>query len=64
VLAYGPGLIGSLALYSLARGTTGVPIGMNLARAVLVLALTFGMCALSGVLALRKVQSADPAELF
>src|SRR5262245_530174 len=64
LLAYGPGLIGSLALYSLARGTTGVPIAMNMVRAILVLALTIGMCSISGVLALRKVQSADPAELF
>jgi putative ABC transport system permease protein len=64
LLAYGPGLVGSLVLYTLTRGTTGVPIGMNFGRAVLVLTLTLGMCAVSGIFALRKVQSADPAELF
>jgi putative ABC transport system permease protein len=63
-LGYVPGLLGSLALYALARGTTGVPIAMTLTRAGLVFALTAGMCAVSGILALRKVQSADPAELF
>jgi putative ABC transport system permease protein len=63
-LGYLPGLAGSLALYALARGATGAPIGMTLERAGLVLALTLAMCSVSGVLALRKVQSADPAELF
>jgi putative ABC transport system permease protein len=64
LLGYGPGLAGALGLYSLARGATGIPIGMNLGRAVLVFVLTIAMCSASGVLALRKVQSADPAELF
>jgi putative ABC transport system permease protein len=64
LLAYGPGLVTSLALYAVAHSATGIPIAMNLGRAVLVLGLTLAMCAASGVLALRKVQSADPAELF
>ncbi len=63
-LGYVPGLIGSLALYGLAYGSTGIPISMTLSRALLVFALTLAMCSLSGVLALRKVQSADPAEVF
>jgi ABC-type antimicrobial peptide transport system permease subunit len=29
-----------------------------------VLLLTFAMCALSGLLALRKVRTLDPAEVF
>jgi putative ABC transport system permease protein len=64
LLGYGPGLLGALGLYALARGATGIPIGMNLGRAILVFVLTVAMCSASGVLALRKVQSADPAELF
>jgi putative ABC transport system permease protein len=64
LLAFGPGLVGALALYALARGATGVPIAMNVVRIVIVLGLTLGMCSFSGLLALRKVQSADPAELF
>jgi putative ABC transport system permease protein len=63
-LGYVPGLFGSLALYAVAAGATGAPIAMTLTRAGLVLALTVGMCSVSGVLALRKVQSADPADLF
>ena len=34
------------------------------ARGLVILALTSGMCLLAGRLALRKVQSSDPAELF
>ena len=64
LLGYVPGLFGSLALYSLAHGATGIPISMTLSRALLVFGLTVAMCSISGVLALRKVQSADPAELF
>ncbi|MFL5342671.1 MAG: ABC transporter permease DevC [Gemmataceae bacterium] len=63
-LGYVPGLVGTLALYALAHSATGIPITMTLARAVLVFGLTVAMCSISGVLALRKVQSADPADLF
>lgn len=63
-LGYIPGLLGALVLYSVTRGATGTPIAMTLTRAALVFALTAGMCSVSGMLALRKVQSADPAELF
>jgi putative ABC transport system permease protein len=43
---------------------TGLPIGMNLTRAVLVFVGTVGSCALSGMIAMRKLANADPAELF
>ncbi len=64
VLGFFPGMAGAIGLYALARGATGIPIAMTAARVVLVLVLTVAMCSASGVLALRKVQSADPAELF
>jgi putative ABC transport system permease protein len=64
VLGFFPGLAGALGLYALARGATGIPIGMTAMRIALVFVLTVVMCSASGVLALRKVQSADPAELF
>jgi putative ABC transport system permease protein len=37
---------------------------MTQERAVQVLALTIGMCAVSALLAMRKLRSADPAEVF
>jgi putative ABC transport system permease protein len=64
LLGYMAGLVVALALYELARGSTGIPIAMNLDRAFAVLGLGVGMCALSALLSLRKVQRADPADLF
>jgi putative ABC transport system permease protein len=64
VAGYLPGLAVSLALYALARGATGIPIGMNLQRGLVVLVLATAMCGLSGLLALQKVRTADPADLF
>jgi putative ABC transport system permease protein len=37
---------------------------MTVTRAVVVFGLTTLMCAISGILAVRKVHRADPAELF
>lgn len=63
-ISYFPGLLATMLLYLVAREQTGIPIGMTLSRAIFVLVLTAAMCSISGVLALRKVQSADPADLF
>jgi putative ABC transport system permease protein len=59
-----PGLLVALVLYAVAHRSTGIPITMDIQRAVTVFLLTVVMCSLSGVLALRKVRSADPADLF
>jgi putative ABC transport system permease protein len=37
---------------------------MTMARAVTVLILTIIMCTISGAIATRKLQSADPADMF
>ena len=36
----------------------------QLGRGLTVFLMTLGMCGISGLLALRKVRSADPAEVF
>jgi putative ABC transport system permease protein len=64
MLGYVPGFFASLGLYALAREYGGIPAGMSLAVAVAVLVLTLGMCLASGLLAVRKVHSAEPADLF
>jgi putative ABC transport system permease protein len=64
VAGYVPGLLVSLGLYALARGTVGIPISMHWQSALVVLALTAAMCGLSGLFAVRKLRSADPADLF
>jgi putative ABC transport system permease protein len=58
------GLAASLLCYELTRRAASMPIGMTLERILLVLGLTVLMCVGSGLLAVRKVQTADPADLF
>jgi putative ABC transport system permease protein len=64
LLGYIPGFVTAIALYSAARNWGGIPTGMTSAVAVGVLVLTIAMCLVSGFLALRKVRTADPADLF
>jgi len=64
VLGYVPGFFAALVLYAVARTWGGIPTGMTIEVAVGVLVLTLGMCLASGLLAVRKVHAADPADLF
>lgn len=64
ILGYIPGFVLSLGLYAISKNATALPIEMTLTRAILVLGLTVIMCFLSGAIAMRKLQEADPAELF
>jgi putative ABC transport system permease protein len=64
VLGFMPGVGLPLVLYQLASKATSLPIFMTLSRVVLVLMLTLVMCMVSGAIATRKLQSADPADMF
>ncbi|MBD2346336.1 ABC transporter permease DevC [Anabaena subtropica] len=64
ILGFIPGFIVPLGLYQLAANATNLPIYMTVARALIVLLLTLIMCILSGAIATRKLQSADPADMF
>ena len=64
VLGFIPGLILPTVLYSLAAAATSLPIAMTVSRAAGVFSLTLLMCLLSGAIATRKLQSADPADMF
>ena len=64
VLGYIPGLIVSEGLYVLSARSTGLPIAMTLPRAVAVFIFTILMCTAAGALAMRRIRSADPAEIF
>jgi putative ABC transport system permease protein len=64
LLGFIPGFVTSIGLYTLARNFGGIPTGMTTEAAVGVLVLALGMCLASGLLAVRKVHSADPADLF
>jgi putative ABC transport system permease protein len=64
ILGFIPGLVISFALYNLTKNATRLPVDMTLERGIQVLLLTMTMCVISGAISLRKVQSADPAEIF
>jgi len=63
-LGYIPGFAVSLGLYDLAKSATFLPLGMQFNRALLVLILTFVMCSISGLIAVRRLRKADPADIF
>jgi putative ABC transport system permease protein len=64
VLGYIPGFMIVWGLYILIRGATALPTEMTAERAVTVFILTVIMCVASGGIAMRRVQSADPADIF
>jgi putative ABC transport system permease protein len=64
VLGYVPGLAITLGLYRITADATRLPLELSGGRAILVLALTLAMCGGAALMALRKVRSADPAEVF
>ena len=64
VCGFVPGIAISLGLYSLAAKATALPISVTLVRATGVFIATLVMCTASGAIATRKLQSADPADIF
>ncbi|MEX2185960.1 MAG: ABC transporter permease DevC [Pirellulales bacterium] len=64
LLGFVPGLLASLVLYAVLANYTGLLLVLTTGRAALVLLLTVAMCGISAALAMRKLWSADPAELF
>jgi len=63
-LGFVPGFLLSTGLYTLFRSATLLPIGMKLSRATSVLVLTIIMCIGAAAIAARKLQQADPADIF
>lgn len=64
VLGFIPGLLLSLGLYEIATAQIFIPLHMTIPRAAFVFALIFVMCVVSGLIAIRKLRDADPADMF
>lgn len=64
VLGFLPGFILCFGLYDLTENATSLPISMTINRGLLIFGLTLVMCIISGAIAVRKVQDADPADIF
>lgn len=63
-IGYLPGAGIATFLYILTKNATQLPMVMTLTRAIIVLILTILMCVISGAIAVRKLQAADPADIF
>jgi len=64
VLGFLPGMALAAWLYTRASAATSLPLEVTPERAGIVFVMTLGMCALSALLAVRKVRRLDPAEVF
>ena len=64
VLGYIPGVLAVNWLYAKAAAATNLPLYITQDRAITVLLMTLTMCAISAMLALRKVRRLDPADVF
>lgn len=64
LLGYGIGIFVSWFLYWSVGQLTGLPLAMNWFDSLFLLGLTLLMCMVSGGISIRKLFTADPAELF
>ena len=64
IMGYIPGCILASFMYTGTRNATALPLAMTTERSILVLFLAITMCLVSGAIAVRKVQDADPADIF
>lgn len=64
LIGFIPGVIVSYLLYDMAANATGLLLQMTLERAANIFIATVVMCLVSGAIAVRKVLTTDPAEVF
>jgi putative ABC transport system permease protein len=64
ILGFLPGFLVAVGLYQVTYAATLLEITMKTSRAVLVLLLTILMCSTSAAISVRKLRSADPADIF
>jgi len=64
VLGFLPGVGIAVWLYGKASAATNLPLYLTTDRTITVFLMTLAMCAISGLLAVRKVRRLDPAEVF
>jgi putative ABC transport system permease protein len=64
VLGFIPGLAAAAACYAGLASATGLLMRLSIDRAATVFVLTLAMCVVSGLLAIRRLHTAEPADLF
>jgi putative ABC transport system permease protein len=64
LIGFVPGLAFSFGLYQIIEQYTGILMQMTVGRALLILVLTTGMSICGGLIAVKRVTTADPADLY
>jgi len=64
VLGFLPALLAAEVLFRIVSGLTGLLMFLTSFRIARVLVLTVAMCLVSGLIAVRRILTADPAEVF
>lgn len=64
ILGFLPGYIFSIGLYHLAESQTFMPMPMTANKVITVFLFILSMCAIAGLLAIRKLKAANPADMF
>ncbi|MEO0012253.1 MAG: hypothetical protein RLZZ535_642 [Cyanobacteriota bacterium] len=64
ILGFIPGVIISFGLYDLAKNATHLPVIMDSNKGLSVFLSVIAMCSISGTLAIQKLRSVDPADIF
>jgi putative ABC transport system permease protein len=64
VLGFIPGLAFGYLLYGIIEYYTGILMFLTVGRIALIFCFTIFMCAIGGLIAVRRVTSADPASLY
>lgn len=64
IMGFIPGYLASYGIYYLMTNFIELPVSMNIGIALKVLALNIIMCTISGAIAIKKLRTADPADIF
>lgn len=64
VLGFIPGYLLSIGLYKIAEGAIFIPMPMTSGKVLMVFIFILSMCATAGMLAMRKLKAANPADMF
>jgi putative ABC transport system permease protein len=64
VIGFAPGYATSFGMYKLLGTLTRIPLAMKTTVSIQVLIATVTMCLISAAIAIRKLRSADPADIF
>ena len=64
IMGFIPGYLASFGIYYMMTNFIELPVSMNLGIALQVFALNIIMCTISGAIAIKKLRTADPADIF